>query len=86
MHVGQLELSTCEPFSPNYPSSMLYSALKRLFCRFATERTTFIHLDLSRSPALAKELKINIDGYAGEIPTFIVFQKVENTYNVYTVL
>ena len=44
--------------------------------RFTDERTTFLHVDLTRSPILAKELRINIDGYAGEIPTFIVFQKV----------
>ena len=33
-------------------------------------------MDLTRYPELAKELKINMEGYAGEIPVFIAFRKV----------
>lgn len=44
--------------------------------RFANDTTVFLHVDLTRYSELAKELKINMEGYAGEIPIFIAFQKV----------
>ena len=45
--------------------------------RYATDNTVFIHVDLSSYPSLAHDLAINVDGYAGEIPVFIAFRKVE---------
>ena len=37
---------------------------------------SYLHIDLTNRDSFAKELQINIDGYAGEIPVFIEFQKV----------
>ena len=46
-----------------------------LSLKFANDTTVFLHVDLTRYSELAKELKINMEGYAGEIPIFIAFQK-----------
>ncbi|KAK8802355.1 hypothetical protein WA588_005326, partial [Blastocystis sp. NMH] len=46
-----------------------------LSLKYTTDTTVFIHVDLSSYPSLARDLAINIDGYAGEIPVFIAFRK-----------
>lgn len=54
-----------------------------LTSRYADDTSVFLHVDLTRYPELAKELKINIDGYAGEIPVFISFRKVDTSIIIY---
>ena len=38
----------------------------------------FLHVDLSSCRTVAHDLSINVDGYAGEIPVFISFKKVQS--------
>ena len=48
--------------------------------RYTTDTTVFLHVDLSTCRTLAHDLSINVDGYAGEIPVFISFRKVQSCY------
>ena len=56
--------------------SLKYRALFSFEARYAADTTVFVHVDLTSCRSLAHDLAINVDGYAGEIPVFISFQKV----------
>lgn len=60
-----------------YGNEYVKGLFSELSNEYSSESIVFLHVDLTRSQALADQLQVNIGGYSGEIPTFICFRKVQ---------
>jgi len=64
-----------ELFAPWSPQCLvLEPVFAELSQTYATEKRKFGKLDVSRWPAMAKELNVNLNGATDQLPTFVSFQ------------
>ena len=64
-----------ELFAPWSPQCLvLEPVFAELSQTYATEKRKFGKLDVSRWPAMAKELNVNLNGVTDQLPTFVSFQ------------